>query len=218
MKRYACALLATAALTGCSSPFKGPGVEGAPITAITSQRLTNIYEGLGIKVGYDCKFMSGMISDSTCVRGDINWLESTAVATSNGNSEFVRNHAIKIASDKAKAQIRHFINESVHSQRVTSTMARAVEKANDNMKARIKTDEIVVTDNEAIKDGNLAVRENVNETVRTMTESIRVEAQGILRGVRVVESKIVDKQTIAVTVRWDRETDRAAQQLHMMFR
>jgi hypothetical protein len=61
------------------------------------------------------------------------------------------------------------------------------------------------------------VRENTNEAVENLTQTIKVSAAGILRGVRVSEARIVDRQTVQVTIRWDRDTDRAADFLRNRF-
>ena len=68
------------------------------------------------------------------------------------------------------------------------------------------------------KDSNVAVRENANDIVRTVTETIRVNAQGILQGMRVVDEKVVDRQTVQVTIRWDKESEKASDYFRAKFR
>jgi DNA gyrase/topoisomerase IV subunit B len=56
-----------------------------------------------------------------------------------------------------------------------------VEKAQDRIKNRIKSDEdVAMSDEDAGKDTNFAIRENNNEVVRTLSESIRNNAEGKL--------------------------------------
>jgi hypothetical protein len=47
--------------------------------------------------------------------------------------------------------------------------------------------------------------------VQTLSETVRTNAAGILRGVRAIDEKIVDRQTVQVTIRWDRDSERASQ-------
>ena len=97
-------------------------------------------------------------------------------------------------------------------------MTKNVEKANDRIKNRINSDvEVAMSDTDADKETNWAVRENANETVQTLTENIRVQAQGILRGVYVIDEKVVDRQTVQVTIRWDQDSDKASLLLRKRF-
>jgi hypothetical protein len=86
--------------------------------------------------------------------------------------------------------------------------------ANDKIKSKIGSSEVVkANDDDPYPDSNLASRENVNEVVRTVTESIRTQSNGILKGVRAIDEKIVDSQTVSVTVRWDKEGAQAVREL-----
>jgi hypothetical protein len=62
------------------------------------------------------------------------------------------------------------------------------------------------------------VRENTTNTVQTMTETVRVNAAGILRGLYVKEANIVDRQTVQVTLRWDKDSERASDYFRNRFR
>lgn len=220
MKRFISVLAIAVLATGCSTvgSNKTAGVDAGPVSAINNQNLATTFERQGIKLGWDCKWFTG-VTDATCVKGDIKYIEVTGYAPSNGNSEFARETAFGIASDKAKAKLRHFIREDVYSSRVTRTMAKNVEKANDRIKNRIKSDEEVsMSEDEASKDTNYAIRENANDTVRSVAEVIRVEASGILKGVRAVKHQVVDRQTVAVTIRWDRDSENASEFFSKKFR
>ena len=98
-------------------------------------------------------------------------------------------------------------------------MTKNVEKANDRIKNGIKSDEEVsMSEDEASKDTDYAIRENANDTVRTVAEVIRVEASGILKGVRAVKHQVVDRQTVSVTIRWDRDGENASEFFNKKFR
>ena len=64
----------------------------------------------------------------------------------------------------------------------------------------------------------MAIRENANDVVRTVTESIRSQSSGILRGVRTVDERIVDSQTVATTIRWDKDSEQAVRELRKRIR
>jgi hypothetical protein len=169
---------------------------------------------------WECAFGTGMfgMTDAVCSKGNIRAIEVTDYAASYGNSEVQREQAFRVAEMKAKARLRHFINEDVNSSQVKSTLGRNVEKANDRLKQRISTnEEVTMSDTEADKETNWAVRENTNDITRTVTEIVRVNASGILRGVKTVDERIVDRQTVQVTIRWDRDSEATSQFFNKKF-
>jgi len=215
MKRsiLALAVVVTLGLTACGSTKLSPGLDGGSITPINAQKLSTNFKRKGIKLEWDCAFGTGAfgITDKMCSKGDIKGIEVTEYAASFGNSEANREKAFRVAEMKAKAKLRHFIHEDVNSSQTRSIIAKNVEKANDRIKQRISSDEVVeMSDDEASKDTNFAIRENSNHTVQTLTDNIRVNASGILRGVYIIDSNIVDRQTVQVTIRWDQDSDRAS--------
>lgn len=221
MKIKLTALVLALALVGCSSTKKAASIEGGQITAINAQKLTTNFKRKGVKLEWECAWGTGAfgITDAMCVKGDIKAIEVTSYATSNGNSENNRETAFKVAEMKAKAKLRHFIHEDVYSSTVQNTMSKNVEKANDRIKNRIKSDEdVAMSDEDASKDTNFAIRENSNDTVRTVTESIRTQAQGILKGIQVADESIVDRQTVSVTIRWDKDSEVSANYFSKKFR
>jgi predicted nucleic acid-binding protein len=134
-------------------------------------------------------------------------IEVTAYATSNGNSENLREAAFQVAEDKARGKLQEFIESDIKTSRVTNTLTKNVEKANDRIKQRISNgEEVAMSDTDADKDTNFTVRENSNDVARQITDTIRVNSAGIQRGVRTVDEKIVDRQTVQVTIRWDRDS------------
>jgi hypothetical protein len=209
------------ALAGCGSTKPPPSaLDGGQVTPINAQKLSSNFTRRGVKVEFDCAWGTGMfgLTDAVCVKTDLKSIEVTDYAASFGNSESQRENAYRKAEMGAKAKLRRFISEEVNTTQVKTTFAKNVEKANDRIKQRISAnEEINMTDDEATRETNWAVRENTNEAVENLTQTIRVNAAGILRGVRVSEAKIVDRQTVQVTIRWDRDTDRASDFLRSRF-
>lgn len=213
------AIVTSLGLVACSSTQQPPvtGLESGQITPINAQKLSSNFSRKGIKIEWNCSWPTG-IFNATCVKGDIKSIEVTAYAPSYGNSEVNRENAYNVASMNAKAKLRRFINEDISTTEVKNVLTKNVEKANDRIKNRINSDvEVAMSDTDADKETNWAVRENSNETVQTLTENIRVQAQGILRGVYVVSEKVVDRQTVQVTIRWDQDSDNASLALRKRF-
>lgn len=204
-------------LAACAT--KVPLTEAPPVSAIGNQKLTSNFTRKGIKVEFDCGYFT---SQSNCDTGDFKSIEVTAVATSNGNSDNNREDAFKVAELKAKAKLRKFIHEDTATSEVTHVLTKNIEKANDKIKSKIASnEEVSVSDTEVDREdktNNIALRENSNDIARTITEDIRVNAQGILRGVYVLDEKIVDRQTVQVTIRWDKKSEKASDYLNSKFR
>ena len=73
------------------------------------------------------------------------------------------------------------------------------------------------TDTDAEKDTNHSVRENSNDTAYQLSETIRVNAQGILRGFKIIKQEVTAPQEVAVTIRWDKESEQVSNQLRKKF-
>lgn len=214
MKRVLLVTAIALTLSACSSVNLNKADNPGSMTPIHSQKLSSNFTRKGIKLEYDCAFGTGMfgMTDAVCSKTDIKAIEVTAYAPSYGNSENNRETAFRVAEMRAKAKLRHFIQEDVSSSQVKTVIAKNIEKANDRIKQRISANEEVnMTDDEATKETNWAIRENTNDTVQTLTETVRINAAGIMRGVRAVDEKIVDRQTVQVTIRWDKDSERASQ-------
>jgi predicted outer membrane protein len=203
-------------LVGCASTKNDTTVAQPQITALSAQKLTTSFKRQGVKLEWSCFWGTGW-SEKTCVRGEVKAIEVTAYATSNGNSENVRELAFRVAETQAKAKLRHFISEDIYSSRVINTLSKNLEKANDRIKTRIDGDAVSMSDDEASKDTNWAIRENTNDITRTVVEVVRANAQGILRGVYVTEAKVVDRQTVSVTIRWDKTSNDFSKSLQRQF-
>lgn len=211
MKR---ALLVTAialALSACSSTKSTNKAEDpGSMTPVYAQKLSSNFKRKGIKLEFDCGTVSSWVS--SCNKAEPTGIEVTAYAPSYGNSEVNREQAFRVAEMNAKAKLRKFIHEDVATSETKQVISKNIEKANDRIKQRINANEEVnMTDDEATKETNFAIRENTNETVQNLTETIRVNAAGILRGVYVKDEVIVDRQTVQVTIRWDKNSENASQ-------
>jgi hypothetical protein len=199
----ASAILAT--LVGCSSnPLISRG-DAPQMSTIQSQKLTSNFTRRGIKVELECRWYS-----LSCDSVEPSAIEVTAYATSFGNSESNRETAFHVAEMNAKAKLRRFIQEDITTSSVTTTISKNVEKANDQIKQRITGGEVNMTEEEANKDSNSSIRVNTNDVTRTVTEMVRMNASGILRGVQVIDEQIVDRQTVKVTIRWDKKSEAAS--------
>lgn len=209
MKFKTIALVTVLALAGCSTTKRGEG----EIESIRSQKLSTSFAREGIKIETDCSWYT--INKSEC---DIISIEAVGTAVSNGNTESNRRTALIRAGDRARASVRHFIQEDVSSSRVTNTIAKNVEAAIDRVKSRTNIgEEVKMSDTDAEKDTNYSIRDNSNNTAYQLTESIRVNAQGILRGFRVIKEEVVGSQEVAVTIRWDKDSDRTSKILQKKF-
>jgi hypothetical protein len=203
------ALATMLSLAGCSSIQRGEG----EFDQIRNQKLSTSFKQDTIRIETDCSWYT--LNKSNC---EIVSIESVGTASANGNTESNRRTALIRAGDRARANVRHFIQEDVSSTRVTNTLAKNVEKAGDRMKSRTTTGEVVVmSDVDAEKDTNHSVRENSNDTAYQLSEAIRVNSQGILRGFKVIKQEVVGSQEVSVTIRWDKESEQITNQLRKKF-
>ncbi len=197
------------ALAACSTTKRGEG----EFDQIRNQKLSTSFKKDTIRIETDCAWYKPWKSDC-----DIVAIEVTATAATNGNSENNLRTALTRAQMTAVANVRHFIQEEVKSERVKTTIAKNVEKASDRMKSRTTVGEAVtMSDSDAEKDTNFSVRENSNDTAYQLTETIRTNAQGIMRGFKVVKQEVSGAQQVSVTMRWDKDSDRAAAVLRKKF-
>jgi hypothetical protein len=209
MKLASIALASILVLAGCSSMKRGEG----EFDQIRNQKLSTSFKQDTIRIETDCAWYTPWKSNCEIVS-----IESVGTASTNGNTESNRRTALIRAGDRARAQVRHFIQEDISSSRVTTTLAKNVEKASDRMKSRTTTGEVVVmSDTDAEKDTNHSVRENSNDTAYHLQETIRVNATGILRGFKVIKQEVTGPQEVAVTIRWDKESERVSNILQKKF-
>jgi hypothetical protein len=209
MKLGTIALVSVLVLAGCSTTKRGEG----ELEPIRNQKLSTSFVREGIKIETDCSWYT--INKSEC---DIISIESVGTAATNGNTESNRRTALIRAGDRARASVRHFIQEDISSSRVNNTIAKNIEVANDRVKSRTTIgEEVKMSDTDAEKDTNFSIRDNSNNTAYQLTENIRVNAQGILRGFRVSKQEVTGAQEVAVTIRWDKDSERTSKSLQKKF-
>ena len=192
------------ALAGCAST-KSEG-EGP----VKTQKLSTSFAGEKIKIETNCTWYKPWKSDCEIVS-----IESTATATSFGNTANNRKTALTVAEMRANSQVAEFISKDISSSRVSSTIAKNLEKASDKIKSGNADNKTVeMSDKEA---ATLNLRENNNETVHQLTETIRTSSQAILKGFIKINEEVVGNQEVLVTIRWDKDSERAAETLRKKF-
>jgi hypothetical protein len=183
------------------------------IEPIRNQKLSTSFHQDTIKIETDCVWFKPWKSDCEIVS-----ITSTGSATTNGNSNNNRMTALTRAQMKALANVAHFMNEEVTSNKVSNTIAKNIEKASDRVKSRTTTGEAVsMSDSEAEKDTNHSILENSNDTAHSLTENIRNNAQARLRGFYTLKQEVTGNQEVTVTIRWDKTSDNTAAQLRKKF-
>lgn len=200
-------LVLVASLAACSSTKSPQTNSDEPIR---NQQLSTNFTEDGVKVITDCKWYKPWQDECNIVA-----IEATATTWTNGNSTPVVNEARKVARAEAYSNVSHFIRNQITSTRVTQTIAKHVEKAKDEFN-RTGSEDSEMTDKEA-KNTSTSARENSNDTARTVTRTIREHSESVLRGFKVIKEEKVGPQEISVTIRWDKESDRAARQLRKQF-
>lgn len=194
-------LVLVASLAACSSTKTVN-----PDEAIRNQTLNTTFTDEGVKVITDCKWYSPFKDNCEIVA-----IEATATTWTNGATSVQVNEARKVARAEAFANVSHFIKTQITSTRVVSTVAKHVEKAKDQFNGQQESE---MSDKDS---KNVSVRENSNDTARTVTRTVREQSESVLRGFREIKTEKVGQQELAVTIRWDKESDRAAQQLRRKF-
>lgn len=205
MKKTILVLLCSVALAACGSkPVTNPD------EPIRNQKLSTNFTQENIKIETDCAWYKFWKSKCEIVA-----IESVGTAWTNGASTVQVNEAKRVARMEASANVAHFLNERITSSRVTNVVAKHIEKARDTYESTGNS-ESRMTDTEAAKLSN-GLRENSNDTARTVTRTIRTNAETILRGFKTIKEERVGPQEIAVTIRWDRNTETTTNQLYRQF-
>lgn len=208
MKHTLTALAVVSVLAGCASK---PVTNGDD--PIRNQKLSTSFVSEGIKIETTCAWYKPWKSDC-----DVVAIESVGVAATNGNTANNLRTGLLRAEMQAKANVSHFITEEMTSNRVTTTIAKNIEKAQDRINKGAPDGQTVeMTDQEAKNTANSSVRENSNDTAHNVTNTIRANSRTILRGFKVVSQDVTGDQEVKVTVRWDLESDRTAVMLRKRF-
>jgi hypothetical protein len=203
MKFKLSAIAIVVLLSACSSTKT---VDGANSNGpITSQKLSTSFVSEKVKIESKCDWF-GMSSNCNVVA-----IESTGTAPTFGATTSNRKNALTIAEMRANANVSEFLNKEITSNRVNNTIAKNVEKATDIIRSgKADGSTVEMTDKEA---GNSSLRENTNDTVVQLTETIRTNSSAILKGFIKIKEEVVGPQEVAVTIRWDINSETARNQL-----
>lgn len=183
--------------------------------SLQQQRMTSSFKRNGLKLEWNCNY-----KNKDCVNPEVTAIEATAYATTNGLTENNRDTAFKIATLRAKAKLRRFIQEDITTTTVVNVFTKNIEKANQKITNNITDDsEISATEEEVISknDRNISETNNSNQTVRKITEHIKSSASGILKGIHVVDESVINANNVAVTIRWDKNLENITQYLNIKF-
>lgn len=194
-------LVLIASLAACSSTKTVN-----PDEPFRNQTLNTSFSQDGVKIITDCKWYKPFQDNCEIVA-----IEATATTWTNGATAVQVNEARKVARAEAFANVSHFIKTQITSTRVVSTMAKHVEKAKDQYNGQ---EESEMSDKEA---KTISARENSNDTARTVTRTVREHSESILRGFREIKTEKIGQQELAVTIRWDKDSERAAKFMRQKF-
>jgi len=205
MKLKLAAIAIAIAVTGCSSTkTEGEG-------PVKTQKLSTSFVGEKIKIETNCTWYKPWKTDQC----EILSIESTATATSFGNTANNRKTALIVAEMRANSHVSEFISKDISTTKVTSTLAKNLEKASDKVKSGNNDSKTVeMSDKEA---ASISLRENNNETVHNLTETIRTNSRAILKGFIKINEEVVGNQEVSVTIRWDKNSENAAETLRKKF-
>lgn len=203
MKLKLSAVAIVVLLSACSTTKT---VDGANSNGpITSQKLSTSFVSEKIKVETKCDWF-GLGKECRIVA-----IESTGTAPTFGATTSNRKNAMTIAEMRANGNVSEFLNKEISTSRVNNTIAKNIEKATDKVKSGNTDDKTVeLSDKEA---SNMSLRENTNDTVVQLTETIRTNSNAILKGFIKVKEEVIGAQEVSVTIRWDLDSELARNQL-----
>ena len=203
MKLKLAAIAIAVVLTGCASTKEGDG-------PVKTQKLSTSFAGEKIKIETNCTWYKFWKTECEVIA-----IESTATATSFGNTSNNRKTALTVAEMRANSHVAEFMSKDISTTRVTNTIAKNLEKANDKVKSGNSDGSTVeMTDKEA---ASISLRENNNETVHNLTERIRTNSHAILKGFIKINEEVVGNQEVLVTIRWNKDSELAAETLRKKF-
>jgi len=203
MKHTLTAVALVSLLAACSSMKTGNGTNSSD--PIASQKLSTSFTSENIKIETKCSWFS-FKRDCKIVA-----IEATGTAPSFGNTTNNLRNALTRAEMRANANVSEFLNKEITTNRVNNTIAKNIEKATDKVNSGKADDKSVeMTDKEA---KNISLRENTNDTVVQLTETIQTSSRSILKGFIKVKEDVVGVQEVSVTIRWDLDSEDARKQL-----
>ena len=203
-------MLTVAMVTGCASTRPE-----SDASTQNSQRMGTTFKRDGVKLEWSCRWGTG-ITKATCVKGDFIGIEASAYAPSFGTTEASRESAFRVANDLALAKLAQFLSTEVKTSRTTNILTRNVEKTNQMLlSGKTMSGEVTFNDDEdeLAKGSNEQALQTEGRVASSVVEVMKIKSQRILKGVRVIDEKIVDAKTVSVTVRWDVDSDAARQEI-----
>jgi len=203
-------MLTFAMVTGCAATRSE-----SDASTQNSQRMATTFKRDGVKLQWLCKWGTG-ITKATCVKGDFIGIEVSAYAPSFGTTEANRESAFRVGNDLALAKLAQFLSTEVKTSRTTKILTRNVEKANQMLlSGKTIAGEVTFDDDETppARGSNEQALQTDSSVASSVVEVLTIKSQRILKGVRVIEEKIVDAKTVLVTVRWDAESEDARQEI-----
>lgn len=127
-------------------------------------------------------------------KGDWDVIKSSGTSSVPIDTDAGLEQGMNVATMRAKRNIVEFINTDLKSQKTTDTITKSLAKN--------------------VSSGNDAQQDRAATLATEIQEKISVQADGLLKGVYVVDRKISsDKRTVVVTVQVDKRSMRAARQL-----
>ena len=199
-----------------SSGGMDPGVSAN--TAVAEQRLAvSEFKKNGVRISYT-------------LNGEVDSIEVHGYAAVWGNSMNGARESYRMAELEAKKSLNDFINkESIRTTTSVRMISQNVERATDNTNNkfssnRAQPDELVAVDEEvqaAASDvnsrENAAVRNNALNIASRLNTTIVVNNSGILGGLYLKESGVVeDGKAVYVVMRWDRRSNASRPQLRKL--
>ena len=162
------------------------------LTACSTVKLDNESNLSNEAVKYTQDF--GKVEVTFNDKGDWDLVKSSGTSSVPIDVDAGLEQAMNIATLRAKRNIVEFINTDLKSSKATEAITNSLAKnvSNDNEKSQERA-------------ANIATQ---------VQEKISVQADGLLKGVYVVERKVSsDRKTVVVTVQVDKRSMRAANQL-----
>lgn len=217
--------LSVLGMVGCSNT-QGPttmnsgGIDPGSTanTAIAEQRLAvSEFKKNGVRISYT-------------LGGDVDSIEVYGYAATWGNSMNGARESYRVAELEAKKSLNDFINkESIRTTTSVRMISQNVERATDSTNNkfasnRAQPDELVAVDDEVKASAgdvnsreNAAVRNNALNIASRLSTTIIVNNSGILGGLYLKESGVIDDgKAVYVVMRWDRKSNASRPQLRKL--
>ena len=148
--------------------------------------------------------------------GNLDAIEVTGYAAVWGNSMNAARESYRVAELEAKKSLNDFINkETISTSTSVKMISENLEHAQDqntNKFSSNKTDDtLLATDSDLASKGgqeNTAIRNNALKIASTLQNTITTQNKGIIGGLYLKESAVVDDgKAVKVVMRWDKKNN-----------